>query len=288
MLQKLQQKWKVNTFQLFVILCTFAIGGSLTGYAGKKLMAVTGVKGWAFVPLYIVAVTIIWPAMVLVVSIPLGQFNFFMAYLKNMWKRVTGKTTPAQAKINMAVFASGAGSNAKKIIEHFKNHPQISVALIVCNKAGAGVSQVANNAGIPFIIIEREQFFKGNHYIPLLKQYHITYIVLAGFLWKVPAGLVAAYPSKIINIHPALLPKFGGRGMYGNFVHEAVIAAGEKQSGITIHFVDELYDHGATIFQAGCDVSKTDNASSLAAKIHALEHAHYATVIEKTLLQKQR
>ncbi len=186
--------------------------------------------------------------------------------------------------IQLAIFASGAGSNAQRIIQHFTSSTQIKCALVVCNKPGAGVTGIAGKAGIPVLLIEKEPFFRGDAYTAQLKDYGIDFIVLAGFLWKLPVGLVAAYPGKIINIHPALLPKYGGKGMYGNFVHEAVIAAGEKESGITIHFVDEFYDHGNIIFQASCPVAEDDTPATLAQKIHALEHQHYPAVIEKTLL----
>lgn len=189
---------------------------------------------------------------------------------------MTGKT---KKTIPIALFASGAGSNAQKIIDHFRTDQAVSVALIVCNKPGAGVLNIAAAENIPALLIEREQFFSGDHYIPVLKQYGIEFIVLAGFLWKIPAGLINAYRNKMVNIHPALLPKYGGKGMYGQFVHQAVIDAGDKESGITIHFVDELYDHGNIIFQARCPVIETDTPESLAAKIHALEHAHFPAVI---------
>lgn len=187
---------------------------------------------------------------------------------------------------NIAVFASGAGSNTKKIISHFHNHPLIHVALVVCNKPGAGVLDIAAAANIPFITIEKERFFNGNAYKKELKEKEINFIVLAGFLWKIPGTLIKAFPEKIINIHPALLPKYGGKGMYGQHVHEAVISSGEKESGISIHYVDELYDHGKIIFQAKCPVLKDDTADSLAKRIHALEHEHYPRVIEETLVKK--
>jgi len=185
--------------------------------------------------------------------------------------------------INIAIFASGAGSNAKKIIEYFDGHKKIKIALIVSNKSGAGVLKIAESANIPVLVIEKEKFFRGNAYIDELAAAGIDFIVLAGFLWKIPEALIKVYPQKMVNIHPALLPKYGGKGMYGHFVHEAVIAAGEKESGITIHFVDEAYDHGNTIFQATCPVLMDDTADSLAARIHALEHAHFAKEIEKIL-----
>ena len=186
--------------------------------------------------------------------------------------------------IHIAVFASGAGSNAQKIIEHFSNHPHVRVTLIVCNRRGAGVLDIAEKAGIPFLLIEKENFFRGNAYVPELERAMINWIVLAGFLWKLPVALLNAFPRHIINIHPALLPKYGGKGMYGNFVHQAVLEAQELQSGITIHYVDEHYDHGDVIFQARCSVEKTDTPETLALKVHRLEHQLYPAVIEKIVL----
>ncbi len=183
----------------------------------------------------------------------------------------------------IAIFASGAGSNARKIIEHFSHHPKISVELIASNKPGAGVLNIADEHGIPTLLIDKEQFFRGNAYVDELKADDIDFIVLAGFLWKVPAALIQAYPQKIVNIHPALLPKYGGKGMYGHFVHEAVIANKEKESGISIHLVDELYDHGKVVFQASCEVKPDDTPDTLAQRIHELEHKHFATVIETLL-----
>ncbi|MBC7849073.1 MAG: phosphoribosylglycinamide formyltransferase [Chitinophagaceae bacterium] len=185
---------------------------------------------------------------------------------------------------SLAIFASGAGSNAQKIIERFQSHDAIKVALVVSNKSNAGVLNIAEKAAIPTMLIERDQFFRGDGYIPSLKEYKIDWIILAGFLWKVPDMLINAYRGKIINIHPALLPNYGGKGMYGDFVHEAVIAAKENRSGITIHFVDEHYDHGDIIFQAHCDINESDNAALLASKIHRLEHEHFGRVIEETIL----
>lgn len=186
----------------------------------------------------------------------------------------------------IAIFASGAGSNAEKIIEHFaslKNFSPVRIALIVCNKPGAGVLKIAAAYDIPTLIIEKEKFFLGNGYADELKAAGIDFIVLAGFLWKIPSSLIKAYPKKIVNIHPALLPKYGGKGMYGKFVHEAVIAHNEKQSGITIHYVDEVYDHGDIIFQAQCPVLAGDTPETLAQRIHVLEHQHYPEIIEKII-----
>jgi phosphoribosylglycinamide formyltransferase-1 len=186
--------------------------------------------------------------------------------------------TPA----NIAIFASGAGSNAKKIIDHFRNS-HITISLVACNKPGAGVLNIAASENIPVLLIEKERFFRGDAYLDELKEKEIDLIVLAGFLWKMPDTLIKAFPRRIVNIHPALLPKFGGKGMYGNFVHEAVINAGEKVSGITIHYVDEHYDKGDIIFQARCAVLESDTPDSLAQRIHLLEHAHYPVVIEDVL-----
>ncbi|HVZ95710.1 MAG TPA: phosphoribosylglycinamide formyltransferase [Chitinophagaceae bacterium] len=183
---------------------------------------------------------------------------------------------------HIAIFASGAGSNAKKIIEYFEHSDKIQVSLVVCNNPHAGVVQVAANANIPVLLIKKT-IFHDTGYIDELKKYNIDLIVLAGFLWKVPPVMINAYKNRIINIHPALLPRFGGRGMYGNAVHEAVLSAGEKQSGITIHYVDDIYDHGKTIFQARCEVATDDTAETLANKIHALEHRYYPAEIEKLL-----
>jgi phosphoribosylglycinamide formyltransferase-1 len=183
--------------------------------------------------------------------------------------------------VRIAVFASGTGSNTKKIIDYFTNHQHIKISLVVSNRPGAGVLQIADQEKIPSLIIEKEKFFHGNGYLDELRERKIDFIVLAGFLWKIPTLLIQAYPRKIINIHPALLPKYGGTGMYGRSVHEAVIAAKENESGISIHFVDDLYDHGKIIFQATCPVEPYDTPETLAQKIHLLEYAHFAPVIEQ-------
>ena len=199
---------------------------------------------------------------------------------------------------HIAIFASGAGSNAQKIIEYLTPTPSpqvergaeeemeakkvAKVVLIVCNNPMAGVLKIAEKENISSIIIERKKFYDDG-YSSELKNYHIDLIVLAGFMWKVPVNIIHSYQNRIINIHPALLPKFGGKNMYGNFVHEAVIKAGEKESGITIHYVDEIYDHGKIIFQAKCKVDENDTPQTLAEKIHALEHKHYPLIIERII-----
>ena len=187
--------------------------------------------------------------------------------------------------MNIAVFASGAGSNAQKIISYFKNNSRICVALIVCNKLKAGVLQIAEKESIPTLIIEKNNF-ENTGYVRDLHYYGIDFIVLAGFLWKIPNILIRNYPENIINIHPALLPAYGGKGMYGNAVHKAVVEAKERESGITIHYVDEIYDNGKIIFQAKCMVDKEETPESLAGKIHILEHTNYPKEIEKILDEK--
>jgi formyltetrahydrofolate-dependent phosphoribosylglycinamide formyltransferase len=307
MLERLQKKWNVSGLRLALIIAIFAIGGSLTGYAGRKLISFLGIeKGSLWIVLYILLITIIWPFAVLLVSIPFGQFSFFKNYIQRIGKRMMGKKPGVNSQesgvasdevrsllpandyrlpTNIAIFASGAGSNAQKIIDHFRNHSSIKISLIVCNKPGAGVLSISEREKIPFLLIEKEKFFRGDGYVPELKEKNIDFIVLAGFLWKIPSALIKAYTRKIINIHPALLPKYGGKGMYGHFVHEAVIASGDKESGITIHYVDEIYDHGKIIFQDKCIVLPTDTAESLAQKIHELEHKNFPAVIEKLLMK---
>lgn len=186
--------------------------------------------------------------------------------------------------INLAVFASGAGSNAQKLITHFKASAAGRVTLIVCNKKNAGVLAIAEKEGIDTLLIEKERFATGDAYLPELKRRNIDFIVLAGFLWKMPPALVQGYPRRIVNIHPALLPKFGGKGMYGQYVHEAVLQAGEVESGITIHYVDEHYDNGDTIFQTACPILPGDTPESIAQRIHQLEHLHYPRVVEEVLM----
>lgn len=188
--------------------------------------------------------------------------------------------------IRIAVFASGTGTNAANIIQYFSHKPSVTIALIVCNNSKAGVLKIAADNNIPSLLIEKEKFFRGDAYVPELQNAGIDFIVLAGFLWKIPSTLINAYRDKIINIHPALLPRFGGRGMYGNFVHEAVLSAKEKESGITIHFVDEFYDNGKIIFQTTCPVYENDTAELLAQRIHALEYEYFPKVIEELIAKR--
>ncbi len=180
---------------------------------------------------------------------------------------------------NIIIFASGAGSNAQAIIDHFKANGKARVSLIVCNKPQAGVIGIAERERIPFLLVDKSTYGQAMM-LEQMADLKPSLIVLAGFLWKIPENIIAAFRGKIINIHPALLPNYGGKGMYGRHVHEAVIAKKEKQSGITIHQVDEVYDNGATITQAYCEVLPTDAPNDLAARIHKLEHFYYPRTIE--------
>lgn len=184
---------------------------------------------------------------------------------------------------HIAIFASGRGSNAQAIIDHFKDNAAIKVALIVTNNKAAGVIQIAKDNRIPFDIVSPSELKEEETMLDLLELYQIDMIVLAGFLLLVPAFLVKAYPNKIINIHPALLPKYGGKGMYGNKVHETVLANKENETGITIHYVNEQYDEGEYIAQFRCHVEPSDSVETIAAKVHVLEHKHYPEEIEKLL-----
>jgi len=181
---------------------------------------------------------------------------------------------------NFAVFASGEGTNAQNIIDYFKSHPcGIKVALIISNNSKANVLNRAKDEGIPTLLVDRETFYNSTEIIERLKSANIGLIVLAGFLWKIPENLIKNFPNKIINIHPALLPKFGGKGMYGMNVHKAVVDAKEKQSGISIHYVNENYDEGLLISQHSCPIAPTDTAEIVALKIHQLENEFFPKAI---------
>ena len=184
---------------------------------------------------------------------------------------------------NIAIFASGTGTNAERIIRYFQERNNACVRLVLTNKPTAGVIQKAENLGVETRIFDRDTFFGNEELLHELKKDRIDLIVLAGFLWLVPQYLLRAYDQRIINIHPALLPKYGGKGMFGHHVHDAVLKAGEERSGITIHYVNEKYDDGQIIFQAAVDIDKGETAESLAKKIHRLEYAHYPRVIDELL-----
>jgi phosphoribosylglycinamide formyltransferase-1 len=184
----------------------------------------------------------------------------------------------------IAIFASGSGSNAQRIAEFFDGKGLLEISAIYCNNPGAYVLERAKTAGIPSVLFNRNDFYNSSFILNDLKSRNIDWIILAGFLWLIPESILKAYPQRVINIHPALLPAYGGKGMFGMKVHESVIAAGEKESGITIHYVNEHYDKGDIIFQARCPINKEDTPEILAAKIHELEYMHFPKVIQELIV----
>lgn len=187
----------------------------------------------------------------------------------------------------IAIFASGSGSNAENIIQYFAQKPQFCVKSVFCNVPDAYVLERVKKYRIPTFVFNREEFRNPDKVFRQLQEQEIDFIVLAGFLWLLPSFITTAWPNKIVNIHPALLPAYGGKGMYGHHVHEAVIAAGEKESGITIHYVNDHYDQGAIIFQAKCPVYPTDIPEELAARVHELEYKYFPQIIEETILKQE-
>lgn len=190
-------------------------------------------------------------------------------------------------KKRIAIFASGSGSNAQKIMEHFSKHPDAEVAIVLCNNPNAYVIQRADNFEIPSHIFDRFDFYQTDNIVKLLKSMEIDLIVLAGFLWLIPENLLKAFPNQIINIHPALLPKYGGKGMYGDRVHQAVLNNKESESGITIHFVNENFDEGEIIHQSRYRIDQNDDIEMIKFKGQQLEHLHYPKVVE-SLLKKMK
>lgn len=186
----------------------------------------------------------------------------------------------------IAFFASGSGSNIQNIVSYFREKNQEHHYLILCNNPEAYVLERAKNLGIQAKVFDRKALRETGQVLEILHEFQPDLIVLAGFLWLMPAAIVQAFPNKIINIHPALLPKHGGKGMYGAYVHNAVVANKDTVSGITIHYVNEHYDEGAYILQASCEVEPTDSANDVAAKVHLLEYEHFPRVIERILLEK--
>ena len=180
----------------------------------------------------------------------------------------------------IAVFASGSGSNAQRIAEYFSDKGVLEIAAIYCNNPDAFVLERAKLLGIPSVLFNRDTFYHSDAILANLKNREVDWIILAGFLWLIPTNILAAFPGRIINIHPALLPAYGGKGMYGMKVHQAVIAAGDAESGITIHHVNEHYDEGDIIFQARCTIATDDTPELLASKIHELEYEHFPRVIQ--------
>ena len=191
------------------------------------------------------------------------------------------KFKPYSMSLNIAILASGSGSNAENIIQYFSKNDKFNFPIIISNKPNAFVHERAKKFHIPSVTFSKEDFLNANVILDCLKEYEIDCIVLAGFLLKIPQLLIDTFPDKIVNIHPALLPKYGGKGMYGHYVHEVVAAAGETESGITIHYVNNNYDEGNVIFQAKCPVFPTDTPHMIAEKVHALEYEYFPKVIEK-------
>jgi phosphoribosylglycinamide formyltransferase-1 len=187
-------------------------------------------------------------------------------------------------KIKLALFASGSGSNAINIIDHFSNHPSIEIGFLLSNKKEAPIVEKAQKKGVEVLVFSNDEVADGNFLSQLCLDNDIQYIVLAGYLRKIPIELLQNYSEKMINLHPALLPKFGGQGMYGNYVHKAVVEAKETETGITIHFVNEHFDKGRKIVQFYCALNQTDTFESVQAKVQRLEHAYFPIVIEKTIL----
>ena len=187
------------------------------------------------------------------------------------------------SRIKLAIFASGSGTNAEEIFKHFQNHPTIEVVLLLSNKPEAYALERAKKFNVEARVFNRTQF-QDETVLAWLKEADVTHIVLAGFLWLIPEYLVKNFPDGIVNIHPALLPKYGGKGMYGAKVHEAVKVSGDTQTGITIHLVNEKYDEGKVLFQASCEVNAEDTPDDIAKKVHQLEYEHFPKVIEKWVL----
>jgi len=193
------------------------------------------------------------------------------------------KVLTKDVKKRIAIFASGSGSNAQKIMEHFKYHDEAEVALVLSNNAEAFVLQRADNFEVPTHVFDRLEFYESDEVVRLLDKLKIDLVVLAGFLWLVPDNLLKAYPNKIINIHPALLPKYGGKGMYGDRVHRAVLENKDEESGISIHFVNENFDEGELIYQGRFKIEPEDTLEVIKFKGQQLEHLHYPRVIENLL-----
>lgn len=189
------------------------------------------------------------------------------------------------SKFRLAILASGSGTNAERFFTYFKDHDQIEIKLLLSNNPEAYVLKRAEKAGVDSKVFDKKQLNEGE-VLRWLKAHKITHLVLAGFLWLIPDNLLKSYPNKIINIHPALLPKYGGKGMYGSKVHEAVKEAQEKETGITIHLVNERYDDGTIIFQSKISLLRADNPEQIAEKVHQLEYQHYPKVVESWILKR--
>ena len=288
MFSRLKKHWKADNKKLFLILLTFTITGSLTAWLSSRigiwLMLEKFSFGWWLTK--IVVFIFGYQVLILIIGFCLGQFPFFWNYEKkilrslHLLKKINAGEN-LQIK-NICLFVSGTGTNAQKIIDHFRNHPSIRIVLMVCNNPKAGAITIAKEQNIPLLLINRSAL-QEPAFVKQLSPYNLDLVVLAGFLLKIPETLLKAYPGKIINLHPALLPAYGGAGMYGAAVHKAVIADGQKESGITIHYVDDEYDHGEIIFQKRCLIDNNESIESLTGKIRSLEHENFALTIEKLL-----
>jgi len=207
------------------------------------------------------------------------DFIIFLTFVAEMKKK---------CKHRIAILASGSGTNTENLMKYFANDPCISISLVMSNKADALVLERARKFNVPAFAFNKADLYQNKSVFDVLKAHEIDFIVLAGFLWKIPDDLLQAYPKKIVNIHPALLPKYGGPNMYGDRVHKAVKEYGEKHTGISIHYVNEHYDEGELIFQATCDIDpEKESIEEIAAKVHQLEYIHYPEVIKKILDQRE-
>ncbi len=195
----------------------------------------------------------------------------------------TFDVTSKMTKERIAIFASGSGTNAEEFFKCFKRHPTIKIVSLLSNNPQAYAIQRAGNHNLPHKVFSREQFYDSDNVLKYLRELKVTFIVLAGFMWLVPENIIAEYDKRIVNIHPALLPKYGGKGMYGDHVHKAVLNNKETESGITIHYVNHRFDEGAIVFQSRCKVLPQDTPEDLANRIHLLEYKHYPRVVEKIL-----
>jgi phosphoribosylglycinamide formyltransferase-1 len=191
-------------------------------------------------------------------------------------------------KIRLAIFASGSGTNAEAIMSYFQHHPRVNVAVLLSNNPNALAIERARKFNVPYRVFDKQQFRDSYEVLDWLNKFEATHLVLAGFLWLLPEKLIQAYPDKIINIHPSLLPKFGGKGMFGIKVHEAVKEAGENETGITIHLVNAKYDEGKILMQVSCKILMTDSPQEIATKVYALEHANYPRAIEQWALAEAK
>ena len=282
-------RWRVNKRDLFLILCTFAFAGSSSAWLSRQITTwftfSTYSTGWWCLKIF--SILIGYQLFILFFGFCFGQFSFFWNYEKRILAHA-GLIRFPERPYRIAIFASGTGTNARNIIEYFHSKKykgrQVSIDLIVTNNEKAGVLHIAEKHNIPFLIIRKDRFLAGDAYLPEFSE--IDLIVMAGFLWKVPKPLIDAFEKRIINIHPALLPKYGGKGMYGVHVHEAVLRGDEKETGITIHYADENYDEGDIILQVRCLVEPTDTTATIAKKVQALEHQYFPQAIESVIKVK--